>query len=214
MRRNILPAISNLKQVDRRITRTRRMLHAALVELILEKGFNSLTVNEIVKRADISRSTFYLHYQTKEELLLDSVDQVINDLAEQVAELPIKGYEKTGVNDVASAIKTPLEIVFEEAAKSARLYQVVLRSEWISTNKLRDMIAEVVKVFLSKRIGARDIKTVVPIDAFGQYFAGALLGILTWWLDNDMPYPPEEMAKKFQKLFLNGSSELIVDQEL
>jgi AcrR family transcriptional regulator len=192
-------------RTDRRVTRTRRLLHAALVELILEKGYSSLTVNEIANRADISRSTFYLHYKTKDDLLLDSIDQVINDLADQVAELPIKGYQESA----SDTMKTPIEFIFEEAARNARLFQVVLRSEWVSVNKLRDLIAEAFEEFLTRRLKQNQTVTGVPFNAIGHYFAGALLGFLTWWLDNNMPLTPPEMARKFQNLFVNGTKGFI-----
>jgi AcrR family transcriptional regulator len=58
------------KKLDRRVQRTRRLLHEALIFLILEKKYESITVQEILDRADVGRSTFYLHFRDKDELLV------------------------------------------------------------------------------------------------------------------------------------------------
>ena len=57
------------KITDRRVQRTRRLLHKALMSLILEKKYESITVQEILDRADVGRSTSYMHFQDKDELL-------------------------------------------------------------------------------------------------------------------------------------------------
>jgi AcrR family transcriptional regulator len=77
------------KRPDRRIGRTRRALKEALTALVLEKGYDSLTVEELTQRADLSRTTFYLHYRDKEQLLLESVDVMVNDLIRQITQLPV-----------------------------------------------------------------------------------------------------------------------------
>jgi AcrR family transcriptional regulator len=55
---------------DRRVQRTRRLLHKAFMSLILEKKYESITVQEILDRADVGRSTFYMHFRDKDELLV------------------------------------------------------------------------------------------------------------------------------------------------
>jgi hypothetical protein len=49
----------------------------------------------------------------------------------------------------------------------------------------------------------------VPIEVFSNYFAGSLLGLVTWWLESDMPYPPEQMTEMFQKLFFQGARQVL-----
>ena len=55
---------------DRRVQRTRQLLSSALLKLIEERGYDSLTVNDITEQANVGRATFYLHYQDKEQLLV------------------------------------------------------------------------------------------------------------------------------------------------
>ena len=58
-----------LRLTDRRVHRTRRLLHKALMSLILEKKYEFITVQEVLDRADVGRSTFYMHFQDKDDLL-------------------------------------------------------------------------------------------------------------------------------------------------
>ena len=68
-----------LKRLDPRVVRTRQMLRDALVSLIAEKGFDALTVQDIADRATLNRATFYLHYQDKHELLINSLRDAIDN---------------------------------------------------------------------------------------------------------------------------------------
>jgi AcrR family transcriptional regulator len=64
----------NVKAVDRRIQRTQHSLRSALMELIQEKGFESLSVQDIIDRANVARATFYAHFDNKEDLLASRIE--------------------------------------------------------------------------------------------------------------------------------------------
>ncbi len=57
---------------DRRVRRTRATLHRALIELMIEHGYDRVTVQDVLERADVGRSTFYAHYRSKDDLLVVS----------------------------------------------------------------------------------------------------------------------------------------------
>jgi len=76
--------------IDRRAARTRRALHDALMTLILRKGFDALTVQDIAREADVGRSTFYAHYPSKEELLRDGFRILRAELSEAIQAAPMK----------------------------------------------------------------------------------------------------------------------------
>src|SRR5690349_12821508 len=67
--------------IDRRAARTRRALHEALISLILRKGYDSITIQEIIDAADVGRSTFYAHYTSKEDLLRGGFESLRSELA-------------------------------------------------------------------------------------------------------------------------------------
>ena len=81
---------------DRRVRRTRKLLHDAFLELVIEKGYEKITIQDILDRADVGRSTFYVHYRDKEALLTASFDGMRDQLESELEEIPA-----TSVIDVA-----------------------------------------------------------------------------------------------------------------
>jgi hypothetical protein len=73
------------------------------------------------------------------------------------------------------------------------------------------MMTKAVKAFLDRKMGddTEQIHIDFPVDLFGNYFAGALLGMIKWWLEADMPYTPDEMEGIFFQMFLPGASQVI-----
>jgi len=116
------------KKVDRRINRTRRALREAMLSLILEKGYDAVTVDEITARADVSRSTFYLHYRDKEDILLENLEAIVDDLLVQFASLPLLAWKTP--NDSSGQVQpTPILLVFKHAGDNIDLYRILLRGE-------------------------------------------------------------------------------------
>lgn len=76
------------ESVDRRVQRTRQLLNRALMALIVEKGYESITVQDIIYRAKVGRSTFYAHYQDKDDLLLSGMEEVVHSLVQDVENPP------------------------------------------------------------------------------------------------------------------------------
>lgn len=221
----------NEKREDRRVHRTRRLLREALTALILERGYDAVTVEEIAQRADVGRTTFYLHYRDKEDLLLESIDATINDLITQIAGLPLETWQATAAPQyvapqpvapqpvapqqtaAASPLKSPILLVFEHAVKNYDLYRVMLRGEGVSRaqSRIRQTIAQAAKAFfLDQRANqGLHLKPGITLDFFANYFASSLMGVLTWWLEDGMPYPPEAMAEMFQRMFIPGAQAVI-----
>jgi AcrR family transcriptional regulator len=101
---------------DRRVRRTRALLHQALIELILEKGYGRITVQDILDRADVGRSTFYSHYRDKDTLLLDGgMDHLRTMIADAAAGAP-----------VAPTPLHPARVIFRLADGNRRLYRALI----------------------------------------------------------------------------------------
>ncbi len=199
------------KPQDRRSRRTRRQLKEALFALILEKGYDAVTIEDITDRADLGRTTFYLHYHDKEELLLESIDTIVSDLLER---MPLREASMTVPEDGAFA-QQAISITFQHAYENAQLYRVILRGEGASlvSGRLHRIISQIAQEFLQKRIelGLLTPSRLVPVDVFANYFAGSLLAMITWWLESTTAYPPEEMATMFRKLFFQGGRAALID---
>ncbi|AKJ11043.1 TetR family transcriptional regulator [Streptomyces incarnatus] len=183
---------------DRRVRRTRAALRAALVELVLEKGFHAITVEEIAERADVGRATFYAHYRDKEDLLVGIVQDLAEDrerLLPAVTQAREKGF--TG---------QPVLYIFQHAQQERPVYQVILRGEGDGralrefTELIRTQAEQVFRT-RAEQLGATPR---IPLDIVARAWTGELIGLLTWWVENDTGYSAEEITAHLRDLSVYG----------
>jgi AcrR family transcriptional regulator len=204
-------SIQQQKEQDRRVRRTRRALREALSDLMAEKGYDQVTIEELTNRADIGRTTFYLHYSAKQDLLLEQFGEMIDQLVAQFSQIPLSAWGQEG--DLRSGDhppSRPISMIFHHAAENEDLYRIVLQGEGVdqAAQRLQAIMTNAVNVFLQHKMGDKKerLNLQVPLEIFANYFAGALLGVIKWWLETGMPYTPEEMEAIFFQLFLPGAS--------
>ncbi|MFF9098696.1 MULTISPECIES: TetR/AcrR family transcriptional regulator [unclassified Streptomyces] len=183
---------------DRRVRRTRAALRTALVDLVLAKGFHAITVEEIAERANVGRATFYAHYRDKEDLLVGIVQDLAADrerLLPAVEQAQARGF--TGL---------PVLYVFQHARQERAVYRVILRGEG-DGRALREfteiICAQAEKVFRTRadQLGATPR---VPLDVVARAWTGELIGLLTWWVENDTGYSAEEITAHLRDLSVYG----------
>ena len=115
---------------DRRVRRTRRALREAMLDLMEEKGYDQVTVEELTDRADIGRTTFYLHYSAKQDLLLEQFGELLDQLVVQLSQIPLSAWGQEGdLKSVDDHPNRPICMIFQHAADNKDLYQIVLRGE-------------------------------------------------------------------------------------
>jgi AcrR family transcriptional regulator len=202
------------KKTDRRISRTRRQLRDSLLGLIPEKGYEGVTIEDITERADLGRTTFYLHYKDKDELLIEIINVLVDDLVRQVNEVPILSWklvESLGENGKVPV--TPILLIFQHAARHAAVYHLIQRGVGSIDvmSRLREVVTHQVIGFIEDKEAHEGLKLNmgVPREYFANYFSGALLGIITWWLDSDLPYSTEEVTVMFQRMFFLGAAAML-----
>ena len=178
-----------LEPTDRRIQRTQQTLRMALLELIDEKGYAAVTVQDIAERANIGRATFYLHYPDKEHLLLAWMEQILADLKAQFAGRP----------------ETLSFIAFEHIAHHQDLYRTLLseRGSALITVRMRNLLAGEIEDHLCGQAGA-PAGSVPAFGMVGQHVAGALFAAIHWWLNSDQAYTPAEMSDLHEQLVTPG----------
>lgn len=187
-------AEKNPRKLDRRVVRTRQLLRDALLAEIIEKGYDAVTVQDITDRANLGRATFYVHYDDKEDLLIQALTEVFDELVAQSG---------GAVPDGTVADRpTPAEITFRHAAQNKMLYQVMLNSggATLITRKIERYIADVTRQMILSVVPESLLP--IPVDILAHTAAGSLMALLTWWLESDLPYTPEYMAETFRKLHL------------
>ena len=177
-------------ELDRRIKRTRQMIRDALISLIKEKGFDSVTVQEIAERADINRSTFYFHYKDKYDLLEQSNADMLEEFAEALQLSKGSAHEVCQVWSLQSAIRQ-----FEHIKDNADYYKVMLQQIGAPgfTQQMKQMIQS---AFYSK---LEQLDPSIPKEMISIYTASAHFGVIEWWLANDMHYSPAYLADLLNK---------------
>jgi AcrR family transcriptional regulator len=199
-------------RVDRRVNRTRRVLRESLMALVVEKGYDSVTIEDITERAELGRTTFYLHYKDKEELLLESIDTIADELTEKIYR-EVTARDGDGM-DVRSPNRfRPIVFVFQHAVENRMLYQIILRGEGstIAASRIRKIIFDAALVFFNLQLdpGIKDALTKDQMDLIAAYFSSSLLGFLTWWLETESKYSPVEMGDYYRRFFFDGMRSFI-----
>lgn|SRR5690606_17811649 len=187
------------KKLDRRAVRTRRALRDALIALILEKGYDAITVQDITDYADLNRGTLYLHYRDKQDLLLSSSEEMYDDLVAQL----------TPVSPENLTVDVPernLTLIFQHVAANADFYRVMLGDHGVPAfvRRLRHVIEHwgLARFEALRALGMP--LTSLPVKFVVSYTSGAIIGVIEWWLENDMPIPPEVLAKYTLELSVSG----------
>ena len=180
---------------DRRSQRTRRLVSSAMMELLLEKRYDAITVQDLLDRAGIGRSTFYAHYFDKEDVLASIAEQMLETFGQQLSQ-----------RDVGQGIVPGLELFRHVYLHPQRQhFQAMLRGRagellWGTGQALLSRNIE--QALASACAGRRSPS--VPLAVVAQYLAGAFVNLFKWWLEAEMPYAPEQMDSIFQQLALPG----------
>jgi AcrR family transcriptional regulator len=181
------------EKVDRRVRRTRELLRGALISMILEKGYERVTVQDIIDRADVGRSTFYAHFRDKEDLLVFGLEELRG--AFQPDQQPPDG------SDANSPAASPTLAVFEHFAAHREVWRAMAgkRGAEMFIRYLHRFLTELLRTQLAARAPKQE--TLVPMDAVVEFAVDALVGLgVHWWLENDLPYSPEEMDQLYRRL--------------
>jgi AcrR family transcriptional regulator len=196
------------RKEDRRIQRTRQLLSTALLKLIEERGYDSLTVNDITEQANVGRATFYLHYQDKEQLLVESLEDMFSQLEDLIDPLS----EALGEEHHSTATR----LLFQHFADHHGLYRVLLTEKGAAMvfprlleilSQIAEQIAE--QDVISKSVSAKQPQTRVSTNLVAHYVAGAFLGSVVWWLNNNKPYSAEQMAAIYVHLMDPGVTKVL-----
>ncbi len=185
--------------LDRRIQRTRGTLQDALVALMEEKGYDAITVQDILDRANVGRSTFYAHFQGKQDLLMGGLDRMKAELTRhQRAALAAAG-EGSG-RKLAFGLPMLMHV-----GSHARLYKSLVGrpSGAMVLFHIQRVLADLAREELAGRIASRSPSS-LPLEAVVQATVGAFLALVTWWMDQRRPCSAEELDALFQALVLPG----------
>jgi AcrR family transcriptional regulator len=173
---------------DARAKRTRERLSWALVDLVREKDYDAISVQEVAARAQVGRSTFYAHFRDKDDLFIQH--SVVFHAA--LGEL-LRRDERTG------SYRFPLAALCEHVKEFRFLYEALAKSRKL------DRILRMGQLVMAKSFEqcierAARARTAVPAALVAHHYAATVTNLLTWWMDHHCPCSANELEKHFHRL--------------
>ena len=183
--------MASSRTTDRRVERTRGLLHDALASLIHEKSYDAIVVKEILARANVGRSTFYAHFRDKNELLDSGIREMVDT---QRAPAPLGSLAEHVVR-----FSLPL-LQHIEQHKGPRSFAPGGGGQPAVHDRLQQILAELVADDL-RRSGARPAGD-LPIDLVASHVAATFVLTLEWWIGTGGTAPARTADERFRALVL------------
>ncbi|WP_449621938.1 TetR/AcrR family transcriptional regulator [Robertmurraya sp. Marseille-Q9965] len=182
--------------IDRRIIRSKQALKESLLALMNEKDFKEITITEIVKLADLNRGTFYKHYQYKENMLEEIIDDVTTDLISSYRE-PYKNIDIFDIHKLSSsAIK-----IFDHVSKYGSFYTLIVKS--ISLSGFQYKICEVIKNLALQDLDDNGTNLKINREIQASFYAYAIFGMINEWVNHGFSYSSNYMAEQLLEILKN-----------
>lgn len=172
-----------MSKVDRRIAKSQIAIKKAVTELMAEKSFDDITIQDIADRADVNRGTIYLHYTDKYDLL----DKMIEEHIDNLRELCQSASEMT--------FQEGNYVWYEYFERNYLFFSTMLTSKGAPYFRSRflDLVIEEFKadvdIAVKKNNGLNE-------EVILQFFGSAVVGSVEWWFKNEMPLPARIMAEQ------------------
>ncbi len=185
---------------DRRVRRTRGLLHEALFGLIGEKDYDRISVSEVLQRANVGRSTFYMHFRDKDDLFASAIQETIESMR---AADPASGNPVGPIMGFSRAVFEHIDS--NRAAGGARMGR---RGRAILHEHLRAVLARWIRDEMARatQVRARPPRGGIPTELVAQHVASTLVLVLDWWVDSDCASSPAEADALFRALVLPALS--------
>lgn len=179
---------------DVRVLRTQRALGTALVELMLTREFDAITVQDVLDRAGIGRSTFYAHYRNKDDLLLSDAERFLGLLEAQ--------FDSTAGQSPRVA---PIAELFAHVQAYADFAAALARSgrQEAVFDLFLGHLARLIERRLTLLAPAADALP-LPREMTARIFAAAAIEMLKWWLDRRPALGPEQLDQRFHEMVWRG----------
>ena len=181
-------------KIDRRVQRTRELLQKSMMELLNERDYDAITVQHIVERANLGRTTFYLHYNSKDELFMSCHESMVRDFRIELLN-PLSQDELLSP-EIPAGLKSAYRHLEESRAMLYSVFQG--KDSLLRLRRLRDWDAQQIEANL--RAAFVGVESSIPLDVLSNYLAGAQITLLHWWLEKRRPHTLQELGQTFHRL--------------
>ena len=213
--------------LDRRVQKTRKLLQDALIELVAQKSYESVSIREILETANVGRSTFYSHFQDKDQLLhsiLDRLDELFGQHEKQFLDVK-KNFGNADIMNLTHEFSPTLSL-FQFVGQNHRFFKAMLgnRGYGIFAKPVYDYVFAHVHGIFTKPVHDNafahmheSFKILKSHEKYGSleseiaahYFVSALMGLLVWWVEKDMPCTAAEIDGLFRQLAIPSFGQVL-----
>lgn len=186
----------NTPAVDPRVRRTRRLLHEAMIGLILEKDYGSITIRDITDRAEVAYITFFRHFESLDDLLLEVLDEGLTELLDHIETLAEQSETATR--------ETEGRLIFEYIAPKADFFRILLKSQSV-TRIRKKVLQNITLIFQKACTPLARCNNRTTVNLLSNHFATSLLALTEWWLENSMQPSPAAMGKIYKSLIIDST---------
>ncbi len=180
---------------DRRVQKTRHALREALASLIAEKPYDEIAVKEVLDRANVGRSTFYMHFRDKDELLLSGIHDMIGTVA------PPDRIGSTIAHQQILWFSLPI-FDYHYQHRPHGKDRMGIKARALLHEHLRKAVADAITDVLKRGSRAGKRSRQIPPDLLSGYIASTFVLVLNWWVDCGMPMPPKQVNEVLRALVL------------
>ncbi|MBQ3306604.1 MAG: TetR/AcrR family transcriptional regulator C-terminal domain-containing protein [Bacilli bacterium] len=180
------------KKEDLRIIKTKASLYRALIDIMKKKSFEDIRVSEICKKSQINRSTFYDHFNDKNELLYSMIQDMKNELQENL----VIDEKHDSIKDVSMQILKALLLYID---KNKKIYSSIIK---INGNSIaKDMIVDTLIDTVTKEIDKNfNNNTIIPTRTMVLFYANGVISIISEALEDPSKYNPDELYEFIDNL--------------
>lgn len=194
---------------DKRVKRTKEKFKEVLLALMEEKSFHDITITEIVKTADFNRGTFYAHYEQKEDLL----DEIIEDMFQKMTEAHRKPYLNLSVVDFNELHPNSI-LLFDHFLENKRFYKLMLspNTNYHFREKMTKRLDKLFKEDFEFVIS--EIDPNIDIELFSTYRIHGIIGLILEWIENDFSKSPSYMSEQLIHIMKFYTPKIVIKNAL
>lgn len=194
------PADQTRRGIDRRVEKTRKQLHDALTSLLHEKGYSEIALKEVLDRANVGRSTFYMHFHDKDDLLVSGMKSVLTSFRASKLPTSVKGAER-----IIWFSLPGFEHIAEQNVGHQRIGKAKLgdHGRAVHHEYLQRVLVEMIGTYL-KEDGQmqRAEHGLIPPELLVRHVASTFILVLNWWIERKFALGPKEIDATFRALVL------------
>ena len=184
-----------MTKMDRRTQKTREQLQKALMELIAERGYDDITIQDIADRADLGRTTFYLHFNSKDELFMSCHEAIIREFHLGLLH-PLSREEL-----LSAEIPEEMTSAYLHLEKGRELLYPIFQGKdsQLILRQIRDRSAKEIEANLRSTFNEKE--STIPLEMLANYLVGAQIALMQWWLEKKRtPHTPRDLANTLHRL--------------